>query len=184
MFDQNLIDLCKNNCLIEADILSEVFSNITTREKSIMILGASCEEAIASLYELKVSSLVCVDRKNISEEFYSIWGNQVLATLDISIVPKFITFEFGLGDTIQCPLIDHSIDLIYCSNVLYQINNEKGGVGLSLTLKEIKRLLDPNGYFVAFEPSTENLSPILERYFIVNSRKSRLLDTKLIHTCS
>lgn len=64
--------------------------------------------------------------------------------------PEFEEFTFGIkGD--QCSLNNESIDLVYCSSVIYQIKNSLGDDGVLITFQEIKRVLEPNGYFVFYD---------------------------------
>jgi ubiquinone/menaquinone biosynthesis C-methylase UbiE len=91
------------------------------------------------------------------------WWNGVPPCLKDQRYPRFYHGDM----TKRTKLADDYFDLAFCSNVLYHIDHEK----LSAAISEMKRVVKPGGWVVAWESSQEsptdstplNFHPIFEQ---------------------
>jgi len=114
---------------------------------------SGAKSRISRLRDLLKESNEAVKCPFISSKDLLWWNNQVPEFLKRYIFPNFI--EADIVDSL--PLPSSSIDIAYCSNVLYQIFDKQGkNKGVLSALSNIINVLKIGGHIICDEPDKYN----------------------------
>lgn len=106
------------------------------------------------------------------------WEVQVPGFLKEGRFPEFVEQDITRPTGPGTNLTDECFDLAFCSNVLCHIHTADGIEGTKVAIREMGRVVKPQGWIVASEPDDPGLHHFSS--FFDQARKD---DGKIIYTC-
>jgi ubiquinone/menaquinone biosynthesis C-methylase UbiE len=131
-------------------------------ERNAILLGLTPERAAGTALDLGCGTGVMLD--HLGRRYPRVLGldisQEMLEGYDLSRLPPGLQLWLLRGDMARLPLRAGSVDVVVCRSALHHMDDEAG------VLREIARVLRPDGRLVLGEPANDNLLTRAARAFV------------------